>query len=94
MPNTTPALALESIDVDALLFVSGGCGGRRRRGCGPIIINNNNCCCPSPGGPPLPTAPGTPVPTPPSDPSGPSCAVTTNVSINGQPIGQPPTATA
>ncbi|HEY6179509.1 MAG TPA: hypothetical protein VIX73_33875 [Kofleriaceae bacterium] len=99
MPNTTPTLALESIDADALLFVSGGCGGgcRRRRGCAPIIINNNNCCAPScgtPAGPPLPTAPGTPVATAPSDPSVPSTVVTTNVSINGQPIGGQPTATA
>jgi hypothetical protein len=34
------------------------------------------------------------VATAPSDPSVPSTVVTTNVSINGQPIGGQPTATA
>jgi len=89
MQHTTPAL--ESIDTDALLLVSGGCGGRRGK---TIIINNNNCGggCGTPSGPPTPTlgAPGTPVATAPSDPQ---TIVTTNVSINGQPIGQAPTAT-
>jgi len=94
MQNTTPAFPLESIDADALLLVSGGCGGcHHHRGCGPIIINNNNCCAPA--GPPagtVPTAPGPQLAQ--AAPTDPTVAVTTNVSINGQPVGQAPTATA
>lgn len=87
MQHTTPTFALESIDADALLRVSGGCGGRGRRG-RTIIINNNNCggCCgTTPSGPPTPTlgAPGTPVSTGPSDPQ---TVVTNSVTIGGQPV--------
>jgi len=83
MHNTTPALALESIDAAALLFVSGGC---------------HKHCCPAPQPvqqqtvvvPPQPAPQVLPQPAPAPDaglsgqPSG--DVVTTNVSINGKPV--------
>lgn len=86
MHNTTPTFpALESIHADALLFVSGGCHKR--------------CCpCPQPVNqqtvvnvPPAPAAQAVPqvapAPAPAPAPSGPTGdVVTTNVSINGQPV--------
>jgi hypothetical protein len=93
MPNTTTP-ALESIDIEALLFVSGGCHKR-------------SCCCPQqqqqqciinmpPAQPQV--LPQVAQGQPPTDPSlgqpFPSTMVTTNVSINGQPVGGQPTAAA
>lgn len=77
MPYTMPALgSLESVDPDLLLHVSGGCHTR-------------SCCCP-PAPAPAPamqqfvqTAPQVLPQTASSAPSG--GAVTTNVSLNGQP---------
>jgi hypothetical protein len=80
MQTTTPASpALESIHADALLFVSGGC---HKRGC---------CPCPAPANQQtivnMPQAAPQILPQAAPTPSGPSGdVVTTNVSINGQPV--------
>ena len=96
MQNTT--LALESINVEALLLVSGGC-------------HKSHCCCPQqqqqqciinmpPAQPAQQMLPQVAQPQPQPDPSFgspyPQTMVSTNVSINGQPIGGSgqPTATA
>ena len=94
MQNTTPAL--ESINASALLFVSGGC-------------HKHRCCCPQqqqqciinmpPAQPAPQMLPQVAQPQSQTDPGFggfPQTMVSTNVSINGQPIagqGQP-TATA
>ena len=82
MDNTTPAPTLESIDSAALLFVSGGCHKR---------------CCPQPMNqqtvvnvPPQPAPQVLPQAAPAPAPQGPSGdVVSTNVSINGQPVSSP-----
>jgi hypothetical protein len=86
MQNTTPALpSLESIHADALLFVSGGC----HKHCRPCCSQNQQTIINMPPAPVpqvLPQAAPAPAPV-----AGPSVApagdsVTTNVSINGQPV--------
>ena len=76
MRNTTPISSLESITSDLLLAVSGGC-------------HQHRCCCP-PAASVQPCIVNMPQPAPqilpqatPLAPSG--NAVTTSVSINGQP---------
>lgn len=86
MLNTTPnSPALESIHVDALLFVSGGC---HKRCCGPCQPVNQQTIVnvpPSPAPQAVPQVAPAPAPAPaPSGPTG--DVVTTNVSINGQPV--------
>jgi hypothetical protein len=81
MDNTTLAPALESIDTTALLFVSGGC---------------HKHCCPSPQPVNQQTVVNVPQPAPqvlPQPAPAPDAAaqpagdiVSTNVSINGQPM--------
>lgn len=81
MHHTTPALALESIDAAALLFVSGGC---------------HKHCCPAPQPVQQQTVVVPPQPAPqvlPQPALAPDAAaqpagdvVTTNVSINGKPV--------
>lgn len=81
MHHTPPALALESIDATALLFVSGGC---------------HKHCCPAPQPaqqqtvvvPPQPVPQVLPQPAPASDAAAQPAGdiVTTNVSINGKPV--------
>jgi hypothetical protein len=81
MHHTTPALALESIDAAALLFVSGGC---------------HKHCCPAPQPVNQQTVVNVPQPAPqvlPQPAPAPDAAaqpagdvVTTNVSINGKPV--------
>jgi hypothetical protein len=87
MYNTTPAPTLESIDSAALLFVSGGC---HKRGCCPQPMNQQTVVNvpPQPAPQVLPQA--APAPAPQAAPQGPSGdVVTTNVSINGQPVSSP-----
>lgn len=81
MHNTTPARpSLESIDAAALLFVSGGCHKR--------------CCCPCPQPVNQQTIVNVPQAAPQIVPQAPAPApqgptgdvVSTNVSINGQPV--------
>jgi hypothetical protein len=83
MQNTTPALpSLEPIHTDALLFVSGGC----HKHCCPCPSANQQTVInmpPAPAPQVLPQAAPAPAPTA-SAPAGDS--VTTNVSINGQPV--------
>jgi hypothetical protein len=87
MFNTTPALpALESIEPAALLFVSGGC--HKHRGCRPCPqpINQQTVVnVPQPTPQVLPQAP-TPAPQAPAPQGSGGDVVTTNVSINGQPV--------
>jgi hypothetical protein len=81
MLNTTP-FTLESIAPELLLSVSGGCHQRQ-------------CCCPPAAPPVMQQIVQMPQPAPqilpqaaPSAPSAPSGdVVSTNVSINGQPVG-------
>jgi hypothetical protein len=81
MHHTTPALALESIDATALLFVSGGC--------------HKHCCpCPQPVNQqtvvnvpqPAPQVLPQPAPAPDAAAQPGGDVVSTNVSINGQPV--------
>jgi hypothetical protein len=98
MRNTTPTL--ESINVEALLFVSGGC--HKRHCCCPQQQQQQQCIINMPpaqqASQMLPQV-AQPQPQPQPDPGFggfPQTTVSTNVSINGQPIagqGQP-TATA
>ena len=93
MQNTTPAL--ESINASALLFVSGGC--HKRHCCGQK--QQQQCIINMPPAPAAPVLPQVAQPAPQTDPGFggfPQTMVSTNVSINGQPVtgqGQP-TATA
>lgn len=88
MRNTTPAL--ESINVDALLLVSGGChrhhccGGQQQQQC---IINMPPAQAPQQQILPQAAAQPQPATDPGMGSPFPSTVVTTNVSINGQPIG-------
>ncbi len=80
--TTTPTIsALESIDFNLLVAISGGCGGGKKQ-----------CCPPAPPAPvqqvqllqmPAAPAPLPPAPQGPPPPSGDS--VSTSVSINGVP---------
>jgi hypothetical protein len=100
MPNTTFAQPdLPSIDNAALLFVSGGCGGcHKHRCCSQNQQTIINMPQPAQQAVPqvLPQAAPAPSPDPmaaaaqqaPMGPTGPSGdVVSTNVSINGQPVG-------
>ena len=95
MQNTT--LALESINASALLSVSGGC--HRRHCCCPQQQQQQQCIINMPPAQPaqqmLPQL-AQPQPDPSLGSPYPSTMVSTNVSINGQPIGGSgqPTATA
>jgi hypothetical protein len=83
MDNTTPAPSLESIDSAALLFVSGGC---HKRGCCPQPVNQQTVV----NVPPQPAPQVLPQAAPAPAPQGPSGdVVSTNVSINGQPVSSP-----
>jgi hypothetical protein len=91
MFNTTPAPSFESIETAALLFVSGGC--HKNRCCGPMnqqtVVNVPPQAAPQiapqvlPQAAPVPAAPD-PQAAAPQGPSG--DVVSTNVSINGQPV--------
>jgi hypothetical protein len=83
MHNTTPAPALASIDTSALLFVSGGC---HKHGCpSPQPVNQQTVVnVPQPVPQVLPQPAPAPVPDAAAQPSG--DVVSTNVSINGQPV--------
>lgn len=85
MYNTTPASpSLESIDTAALLFVSGGC---HHHGCCPCPqpVNQQTVInVPQAAPQVLPQAAPAPAPAAPQGPSG--DVVSTNVSINGQPV--------
>lgn len=84
MQHTTPAFpSLESIDAAALLFVSGGCHKRCSPCPQPVNQQTVVNVPPSPAPQVLPQAAPAPAPAP-SGPTG--DVVTTNVSINGQPV--------
>lgn len=91
MQNTTPAPTFESIDSAALLFVSGGC--HKRRCCSPVNQQTVVNVPPQPAPQIAPQVLPQPAPAPAQEPmaaaapQGPSGdIVSTNVSINGQPV--------
>ena len=89
MFNTTPAPTFESIDTASLLFVSGGCHkGRCCSNQQQTVVNVPPQPAPQIAPQVLPQAAPAPAPDPQAAaPQGPSGdVVTTNVSINGQPV--------
>jgi hypothetical protein len=91
MYNTTPAPVLESINAAALLFVSGGC--HKHGGCSPqVVVVPQPAAAPAAAAAVATASAPTPAPAPAAQPDPALSAqptgdvVTTNVSINGQPV--------
>ena len=86
MHNTTLAPALESIDAAALLFVSGGCHKRRCCPCPQPVNQQTIVNVPQPAPQVLPQPAPAPAPDAALSAQPAGDVVTTNVSINGQPV--------
>lgn len=78
MPNTTsPSPSFEAIDLDALINVQGGCGGKQQKQCCTCAPQAIAIAAAAPAPAPAPLAPA-PAPAPMSD------SISTSVSVSYQ----------